>query len=67
MAFSYGQAGDLLDDPPEQAVARLAVGGPGARRRDQLQLGQLRHVDGQGVVPLTGVDEQVPAEARRCG
>jgi hypothetical protein len=51
------QTRDLLHDPPGQVVPRLAVGGPGARRRDQLQIGHLRHVAGQGVIPLAGVDD----------
>jgi hypothetical protein len=58
------QAGDLLDDPSGEVVGRLAVGGPGAGRRNPLELGQLRHVVRQGVVALARVDDDSPTQPR---
>ena len=59
-----GQPGDLLHDPPGQVEPRLAVGGPGARRRDQRQPGQRGYVAGQRVVPLAEVADDPPVQAR---
>ncbi len=63
--FFVRLADDFLDDSPQHAEAGLAVGGPDPERGDQLQLGQLRHKAGQGVIPHTGVEEKIPGEARR--
>ncbi len=58
-----GPAGDVLDDPPGQVVAGLAVGGAGAGRGDQREAVELGDERGEGAVLALRVDE-VPVEAR---
>ena len=53
---------DFLDDPPEQVVPRLTVGGSGAGQRDQFHLSHLRHSALQGVVPFPGVGIDSPVQ-----
>src|SRR5258708_8433981 len=48
-----GLARHLLDDAPEQVVAPLTVGGPGAGERDQLHLNHLPPTALPGHLPFT--------------
>ena len=52
MACSYGWPGDLLDDPPQQAVARLAVGDPGYQAARSVPAGPAWLQSWPGVISL---------------
>lgn len=53
---------NVLDDPPQQVVAGLAVGDPGARRLERYHLNQLLHRALQGVVLLAGIGVDPPVK-----
>ena len=59
-----GLSRDLLQDPPRQVVAGLAVGGAGPGECDQVQLRKSFHIASKGVIAFSGVDDETPVHAR---